>query len=447
MIADDYTYCFSFAGSRDRITSPIQILPSLTSHYRYINGRLIVHGISHLMLMLPPVFFDILNAGMFCLLCFIIYDFIWKINHDTHNALLYLTVVAVLWCFTPSFGEVFLWLDGSCNYMWSIVLLLFYIRPLLKNPNTLLSPLLKVLYICTGFIMGGLIESVSLAVMGFFIIWPLYLYVIKKKRDKLWMMVSAFTMLPGYLFMILSPATVSGKIDKEIHLESNFLKVCYLYRRSFQWLLIAGILMVAFMAMFKITTERFVEVLIWICLSFGMNCMHCIASYFPKRSMLGPEVFLIIADGILLAEIFDYGLPVLSEGKSFQHANAISGGTVRESTRIKHIDYFSYLICFLISVYMCAFTIYQASLLTLIGTRDIYHSWEQMRRNELYILQEVEKGNLEITIDTIQTSTYYSVAHSIEYIDTQNVNETANKDIAKYYGASRIIGRATTPTQ
>ena len=82
-----------------------------------------------------------------------------------------------------------------------------------------------------------------------------------------------------------------------------------------------------------------------------------------------------------------------------------------------------------------------------IGTKDIYHSWEQMRSNETYIRREVSKGNLDVTIDTIQTSTYYSAAKGIMYVDTSSAESWPNQDMAKYYGAAHIIGNDVSPSQ
>lgn len=479
LIGDDYTYCFSFASGRDRITSPIQILPSMAAHYGNMNGRLIVHGISQLMLMLPPGLFDVLNAGVFCLLCVIIYDYIWKLNHETHNALLYLAVVAALWRFVPSFGQVFLWLDGSCNYLWSIVLLLIYIKPLFIDQNPLSKRhlfteqnsvfrrrLLMGLYICAGFIMGELIESASFAVMVFFLIWPLYTFAIRKKKEKLWMILPAFTMLPAYLFMILSPATVSGKIDEHINLRTGFLKACDKYLFSFRLLIIAGAIMIVFLAVFQIASVRMTEALIWGCLSFGMNCMYSVASYYPGRSMLGSAVFLIIATGLLMAGIFDNGFILLNKERPYLNRKAAVDNMKpdnrmtaandladcftkqnKQNRQVRRSDYYSSLISLLAAVYVCAFVVYQASILMVIGTKDIYHSWEQMRSNETYIRREVSKGNLDVTIDTIQTSTYYSAAKGIMYVDTSSAEAWPNQDMAKYYGAAHIIGNNVSPSQ
>ena len=214
--------------------------------------------------------------------------------------------------------------------------------------------------------------------------------------------------------------------------------------------------MIVFLAVFQIASVRIIEALIWACLSFGMNCMHCVASYYPGRSMLGSAVFLIIANGILLAEIFDNGFILLNKGVPYQNRKATVGNIkpanrmttaddpadcfAKQNKQIRHFDYCSHLISLLLFIYICAFVIYQVLLLSVLGTKDIYHSWEQMRLNEKYIRQEIAKGNQDIAVDTIRTSTYYSAANDLKYLDTLNTEAWPNQDMAKYYGAASIIG-------
>lgn len=71
--------------------------------------------IFQLLLMLPQGFFDLLNALMACLLCLVIYSYIWLMHHDYDNVVLFFYVVVSLWLFVRSFGHVFLWTAGSVN--------------------------------------------------------------------------------------------------------------------------------------------------------------------------------------------------------------------------------------------------------------------------------------------------------------------------------------------
>ena len=194
--------------------------------------------------------------------------------------------------------------------------------------------------------------------------------------------------------------------------------------------------------------------------------MYSVASYYPGRSMLGSAVFLIIATGLLMAGIFDNGFILLNKEKPYLNRKAAVENMKpdnrmtaandladcftkqnKQNRQVRRSDYYSSLISLLAAVYVCAFVVYQASILMVIGTKDIYHSWEQMRSNETYICREVSKGNLDVTIDTIQTSTYYSAAKGIMYVDTSSAESWPNQDMAKYYGAAHIIGDDVSPAQ
>ena len=53
MLADDYSYCFSWADNR-RITSPLQIPASMAVHRQLTNGRVIPHALVQLVLLACP---------------------------------------------------------------------------------------------------------------------------------------------------------------------------------------------------------------------------------------------------------------------------------------------------------------------------------------------------------------------------------------------------------
>jgi hypothetical protein len=62
-----------------------------------------------------------------CLICYHITGSIKKIN-----VLLFFTVNVLVWWILPSWGENFLWLTGSCVYVWPFVIILLFLAPLRK---------------------------------------------------------------------------------------------------------------------------------------------------------------------------------------------------------------------------------------------------------------------------------------------------------------------------
>ena len=417
MIVDDYTYCFSFKDG-ERITSVLQILPSMVSHYDFMNGKLIVHGIFQLLLMLPQECFDFLNTIMTCVLCYLIYEYVWRLNHDVHNAVLFFFVIASFWLFIPAFGHVFLWAAGAINYVWTMVFLLLYMKPVYTNFPKEYTRTFQIVYVLAGFIMGTLVESTSFAVIGFFVIWAFDKIILKKKKVELWKLFPIVTMLCGYLFIVFSPGTLKKKINVYKDYTRSILGGIKLYWFTFFWLLILGILIAGIIVLFFHEERRLLETAVWLFLSFGMNCMLSIAAYRPGRSLAGSVMFLIIADGLLLSMLFDHAVSLQSTDSWEKKATWL---------------------CRIMTGYICFFMLYLLLVTIPSGVQDIHNSWVQIKENEDYIRNEVEKGDKDIGIPMIKSSTPYSASNDLMYVDVKYY-ALQNKAMAKYYGARKIYG-------
>ena len=417
MIVDDYTYCFSFKDG-SRITSLLQIVPSMIGHYVFMNGKLAVHGIFQILLMFPQELFDFLNTVMTCLLCYMIYEYTWRINHIVHNAVLYFFVIASLWLFVPAFGHVFLWAAGAMNYVWTTVFLLLYMKPAYKDFPKEYSRGFRIFYVLAGFIMGTLVESTSFAVIGFFTIWAFDKIILKKEKVALWKLLPIVTMLCGYLLIVFAPGTLKKKINVHKDYVRSVIGGIQLYWATFFALLVIGILLTAIILMFFHEKKRLSEVAVWAFLSFGMNCMLSIAAYRPGRSMAGSAIFLIIADGILLSVLFDHAVILMSK-----------------DTWMNMITW----LCRITTGYVCLFMLYLLAFTIPSGVRDIHDTWEQIVEVENYIKAEVEKGEKDIRVPMIKASTSYSASNELRYADPEYY-ALQNKAMAKYYGARRIYG-------
>ena len=62
MLADDYSYSFSFAEFGKRIQSLSDVFQSLAAHRQQINGRMFSHFLAMVFLMLPKLVFNLCNA-------------------------------------------------------------------------------------------------------------------------------------------------------------------------------------------------------------------------------------------------------------------------------------------------------------------------------------------------------------------------------------------------
>ena len=415
MLVDDYTYSFSFVDCITRISSPLQIIPSMQAHYESMNGRLIAHGLVQFMLLLSPLIFDVLNAGFFCLLCNTIYYYVWKNKHSDNNGLIFLLIIATVWVFTPAFGQVFLWLDGSVNYLWTLTVLLLYLKPVVTGWKG--SPFFFWGgYLPLGFIMGALSETVSFATMSFFLLWGLYYIIIEKKKFRIQMILPIFTMFPSYYLMVRSPGTHNNKIGNDLKLGESLIRAINQYSSWLKWLLfIWVILTIVIVSLFGLQKE-ILQSCIWLVGSLGMNIMHGITRSYPERSMTGATVFLIIAIGILFSDIV----------KNNIHEDLPSGTNTT--------------ICTLLINTFAALVMTEAVVLFLPGAYDVYSSWQQMRQNEKYIIEEVANGRKDIEVYDIYVTTRYSAAYGLKYVDTRSPDNRPNIPMALYYGANQIVG-------
>ena len=100
MVSDDFAYCFSWADWT-RIRHVGQIIPSMAEHRNVTNGRVLVHGLVQLLLLLPRPVFVLLNALNAVLLCLLagklLVGFSWK-----HTTAVVLAGVLGFCCFLPA---------------------------------------------------------------------------------------------------------------------------------------------------------------------------------------------------------------------------------------------------------------------------------------------------------------------------------------------------------
>ncbi len=163
--ADDFVYHFRFDNGAP-VESVADIFPSLKAHAETLNGRLTAHFFVHLFELLPKPVFNIINTFVFIALIVLTAGFIC--GKRPNAAALLLAFCGVL-VFMPAFGEVVLWLDGSINYLWAIVLNLIFLLPyyrLFESGRSISAPFLKAGFVVLAFICGSFQETMSSAALA-----------------------------------------------------------------------------------------------------------------------------------------------------------------------------------------------------------------------------------------------------------------------------------------
>ena len=211
LAADDYLFCFSHAHW-SRITGADEILPSLAALRQNTNGRVIAHFFVQLFLLWPRPLFRVLNAAMGTLLFYLLYKYVRRGERE-RDLLLFLFLAAAVLVLLPAFGQVLLWLTGSCNYSWTIVVTFGFLYPFfarfLGRPIKA-GTAARILYLPLGFLAGAWSENGSLAMLCAAFAFLALLWLREKKLHPF--LTAAFlTACLGFLFLMSAPSEWSGR--------------------------------------------------------------------------------------------------------------------------------------------------------------------------------------------------------------------------------------------
>ena len=210
LVADDYMYCFSFADN-SRIDSLADIFPSMAAHRHSMNGRVVAHFMVQLFLMLPKAVFNIFNAAFFTALVWLIYYIARRDRKN--NALLLMCCFGLIWVLQPEFGQVYLWLDGSVNYLWCAVACLAWLIPWLRHflGELRFSLPTQALYIVFSVVVGAFSENASVALIFMAMLFIFLEAVWQKRKIEKWMLISLLAAFVGFMYMMLAPAESVNK--------------------------------------------------------------------------------------------------------------------------------------------------------------------------------------------------------------------------------------------
>ena len=403
LVADDFRYCFSFADG-SRMTSLSQIVPSMAAHRQTMNGRVIAHALVQLFLMLPKPVFNAANALMFALLVRLICR--PALPRGEHNALLAACVFGCLWGLQPEFGQVFLWLDGSVNYLWCAVFCLLWLLPWAKSflQDTEPSRAAQILLVLFSPLVGAYSENASVALIFLALVFLVLRAFYDKKRIPLWMPVSLLLTLAGFFFMMLAPATAANK-SAEMRfsvLLGNFSETGLFYLRF--WPLLVSFGLFSFLAVKSgMDLRRRILALVYLLGSLAGHFVLTFALYCAGRSTYIGLVLLLAANALLF--------PPLLEGAGKKLLTGLC------------------VVCLIFTVWKVA-----------VGVRDILRTDYLLDFNRELIEQAAANGETDLQVPRPYAHTKYSALEGLPYLNTEDSTDWPNVYMAKYYGVDSIIG-------
>lgn len=208
LFTDDFSYRYTFAVTtgKYRISNLYELFLSQRNHYRVMNGRTVAHVLAQLFLMWGKPVFNVINTAAFTSLGVLIYRHGQGAGSPLRPARLF-SVFAALWFITPNFGESFLWLVGSCNYMYGVLIILLALIPVtnvLDGGSTAMAGWKTPLYFILCVLAGWTNENTSVALAAIFMCCILWLAVTKRKIP-VWLWAGLIGSAAGCLLLLLSP--------------------------------------------------------------------------------------------------------------------------------------------------------------------------------------------------------------------------------------------------
>lgn len=403
MIADDYNYCYSF-NSGARISGITDIVMSMRGHYEILNGRIFAHSIVQFILMYDLLIFDILNAIMFVLLGYLVYRFV--VLDKCKQVTLLVIIYGTLFIKIPTFGQTVLWLDGSINYMWTMIVMLLFVLPYryYAESEKRHSWYFSLLMCIAGFFAGSCNENTSPAtLLGASILMGYMLY--RKVKLKLWMFLGLIFGVIGFIWMITAPANqVRGDTSFSwLQIKDRVVNITQFIRAQTGTLFVVILCLFVLAYIYQMRKEKIFIAGIMLIMSLASAYAMIFSPSFPTRAFMGTQIYMIIAGVIVFDEL---NIEWVSVAKKLV---------------------VTYMLCLLIFQFILAFD----SIMTT-------YLWFLERKE--YIELEKEQGNTDIETFYIYSNNPYSVFYNlIDLIDDSSY--WTNESFAKYYEINSITAR------
>jgi len=409
LIADDYSYSIG-------INSVLDILKSQYNSYFNWGGRNPAHFIAQFWLLSGKPFFNIANTLIYCVFIFLIQFHITG-NIKRLSPWLFLTINIFFWFSAPAWGQNFLWLIGSCNYLWTTVLVLLFLVPFRKKHNDSkfsLNLLQSILLFITGILAGWSNENSGAAILSLLIAYFI-VKIVRKDQFALFEILGAMGFLIGFSLLIAAPG--------------NYVRAEAI--RELGWGYMNDPFLVKYIKRFVVITKMFIRnhgfLLMFISIILGFDhvyhqkCKLPIFSYFYALAALTSVYSMLLSPSFpdrafLIVLVF----------------SVITLGNVLVSMKLKLPIIIKKNMAVLIIMVLIplANSFFDASI-AVVGT---YLKWYDRLE---YILAEKEEGNLEIEVRPIMTTNKYVALYGLSDL-LDDKNDWPNTSIASYFGINSI---------
>ena len=401
MVSDDFAYCFSFADWT-RIRHVGQIITSMAEHRNVTNGRVIVHGLVQLLLLLPRPVYCALNALNAVLLCALTRRMIALPSRKQEMVIL-LFGICFFCCFLPAFGENVLWLDGSLNYFWGLSCSLLFLFPFLMDYLALPhheSVFLSVMRIFLAFVFGTWSENASLVFL--FLAVCLYLLQwIKTRQFRLFPLFWIVAAMAGYVFLITAPATAGRAGASSVSVIGYNFRVLFQAARDYLlWPLLICAMLFALSVSCHVENRLLIASALLFVGALLTHLSYTFAAYFVPRHLCTTVFLLMLAAVLLLAGL----------------------------CRVDRPDFSCVALACLSVLFLLQFPV---------GVLDVAVSYHKQQLREQQIDTALAAGQRSVVLENYYPYTAYAVPFELNPTEP---SVGPNINIADYYGLDSVLG-------
>ena len=406
---DDYCYLYN-CKDESRIENVWDVFESMYYHRFTTNGRVIPHFFVQTFLTLPKTVFNLVNAAMFTLMLWLCYRFAFiaekkQEKNAEHNLLLLCCIFGLLWVVSPDFGTVYLWLDGSCNYLWCCVVMALWLFVMARDflHDTHMKLWQELLFALFCLAVGNYAENSSVSAVFMFMLFIGLSRFYLKRPIKRWHITGFIAMLIGFFLLALAPAELVTKISKpDFKIYFEFFLIYIRYYLNFWPLLLFYVF--AYALSYRSGGSRDLRILSLVLIggSLAAQFVLIFAIYPSERSTVLSMLPLLMACSLLFLQTF--------EGKARP------------------------FICLAAAVLFC-FTAYWGYM-GIMDMRFVRYRWDY---NDSLLQAAAANGETHASIPYIIPDTEYSVFYLWGYI-RENPEHYFNVELAKYHGLEEVRG-------
>lgn len=370
------------------------------SHYFTTNGRVPAHLFAMLFLLYDKWIFNIANTLIYLFFtALILYHATKGLKLSIQQKIIcYLLIHLLLFLYVPNWGQVFLWLDGACNYLWTGTIMLMYLGPvrmLCEGEHPDYKSFFPFGMFITGVIAGWCNENTSGGVILLSCFLIIYL---KKKKDiiPIWMYSGLAGTIIGFAVMILAPGNavrrrIVGTDQRAWYnqLITQIRSLTNCYYNSFRYMIYFLVVTVVFMIVLHVGKKKLAVVFGFIITSLAVCYALALTPVTGGRTFFGCSMFLTIA--------LIYSVATVLEG--------------RQDTQLLIYSYFGIL--------LVAFAVNFCN-----GFIDIAYYKVHADRREKYVIEQKNSGLTNLIVNELapKPETKYNAAYGL----TDLVNDPKN---------------------